>query len=165
MGNVWGLTTPGGGVNSIVSRPMDWNSDAEVAEWQTRWTQNPVPARACGFKSHLRYLHAKRCSTLRTNARSSDFVGAFCAFYSASDARPSARRFSAPRASPLIVPVNPAVPVDPYNTFRAGRYAAAALRHQWSIGLRLDGRGVAGYRDSNQVTLCATFRINRRVDR
>ena len=29
--------------------------EAEVAEWQTRRTQNPVPARGCGFKSHLRY--------------------------------------------------------------------------------------------------------------
>src|SRR5438552_1517737 len=28
---------------------------AEVAEWQTRWTQNPVPSRECGFKSHLRH--------------------------------------------------------------------------------------------------------------
>ena len=28
---------------------------AEVAEWQTRRTQNPVPARGCGFKSHLRH--------------------------------------------------------------------------------------------------------------
>jgi hypothetical protein len=28
---------------------------AEVAEWQTRRTQNPVLARGCGFKSHLRY--------------------------------------------------------------------------------------------------------------
>ena len=27
---------------------------AEVAEWQTRRTQNPVLARGCGFKSHLR---------------------------------------------------------------------------------------------------------------
>jgi integrase len=26
-----------------------------VAEWQTRRTQNPVPSRGCGFKSHLRY--------------------------------------------------------------------------------------------------------------
>jgi hypothetical protein len=29
---------------------------AGVAEWQTRWTQNPVIARSCGFKSHLRYF-------------------------------------------------------------------------------------------------------------
>jgi hypothetical protein len=27
---------------------------AEVAEWQTRRTQNPVHASECGFKSHLR---------------------------------------------------------------------------------------------------------------
>ena len=31
------------------------SSRAGVAEWQTRWTQNPLPARACGFKSHLRH--------------------------------------------------------------------------------------------------------------
>ena len=29
---------------------------ARVAEWQTRRTQNPLPARACGFKSLLWYL-------------------------------------------------------------------------------------------------------------
>jgi hypothetical protein len=29
---------------------------ARVAEWQTRWIQNPVSARACGFDSHLWYL-------------------------------------------------------------------------------------------------------------
>ena len=28
---------------------------AEVVKWQTRQTQNLVPSRACGFKSHLRY--------------------------------------------------------------------------------------------------------------
>ena len=28
---------------------------AGVAEWQTRWIQNPVSARTCGFESHLRY--------------------------------------------------------------------------------------------------------------
>src|SRR5262249_33905396 len=27
--------------------------DARVVEWQTRRTQNPVLARACGFKSHV----------------------------------------------------------------------------------------------------------------
>src|SRR3954464_13221535 len=35
---------------------------AEVAEWQTRRTQNPVLARGCGFKSHLRYY---RLTTIR----------------------------------------------------------------------------------------------------
>ena len=30
-------------------------SNAKVAEWQTRWTQNPVSARTCGFDSHLWY--------------------------------------------------------------------------------------------------------------
>jgi hypothetical protein len=28
---------------------------AEVAEWQTRRSQTPLPARACGFDSHLRH--------------------------------------------------------------------------------------------------------------
>jgi hypothetical protein len=28
---------------------------ARVAEWQTRWIQNPLSERACGFKSHLGY--------------------------------------------------------------------------------------------------------------
>jgi hypothetical protein len=30
-----------------------------VAKWQTRRTQNPLPARACGFKSLLRYLFSR----------------------------------------------------------------------------------------------------------
>ena len=30
--------------------------DAEVAEWQTRRIQNPLPLKACGFKSHLRHF-------------------------------------------------------------------------------------------------------------
>lgn len=32
---------------------------AEVAEWQTRWTQNPFRATECGFKSRLRH-HSKQ---------------------------------------------------------------------------------------------------------
>src|SRR5271166_5606188 len=36
------------------------NLPAGVAEWQTRWTQNPVSARTCGFKSRLRYF-ISRC--------------------------------------------------------------------------------------------------------
>jgi hypothetical protein len=31
--------------------PAVWDR-ARVAEWQTRRTQNPLPSRACGFKSH-----------------------------------------------------------------------------------------------------------------
>src|SRR5208283_1685668 len=31
------------------------DAEAEVAEWQTRRTQNPVHASECGFKSHLRH--------------------------------------------------------------------------------------------------------------
>ena len=30
-------------------------NDAEVVEWQTRRTQNPLVAIPCGFKSHLRH--------------------------------------------------------------------------------------------------------------
>lgn len=30
-------------------RVLDWF--AQVAEWQTRWTQNPLPAMAWGFES------------------------------------------------------------------------------------------------------------------
>src|SRR5687767_14122059 len=33
---------------------------AAVAEWQTRWTQNPVWATMCGFKSLLRYSKAEK---------------------------------------------------------------------------------------------------------
>ncbi len=31
-------------------------SVAGVAEWQTRRIQNPLPLKACGFKSHLRHM-------------------------------------------------------------------------------------------------------------
>jgi hypothetical protein len=34
---------------------LNQDQQAEVAEWQTRRTQNPVLATGCGFKSHLRY--------------------------------------------------------------------------------------------------------------
>src|SRR5438045_8385445 len=34
--------------------------DAGVAEWQTRWTQNPVIARSCGFKSLRRQIACVR---------------------------------------------------------------------------------------------------------
>ena len=30
-----------------------------MAEWQTRWLEGPVPARACGFNSHLRHHERK----------------------------------------------------------------------------------------------------------
>ena len=33
---------------------------AGVAEWQTRWTQNPVIARSCGFKSLRRHISTCR---------------------------------------------------------------------------------------------------------
>ena len=36
---------------------------AGVAEWQTRRIQNPLPARACGFKSHLRHLKQQDSQT------------------------------------------------------------------------------------------------------
>lgn len=32
---------------------------AEVVKWQTRWTQNPVWATMCGFKSRLRHHNKK----------------------------------------------------------------------------------------------------------
>ncbi len=38
-------------------RPAGREADVpEWRNWQTRWIQNPVPARACGFESHLWYL-------------------------------------------------------------------------------------------------------------
>ena len=33
---------------------------AGVAEWQTRWIQNPVSFGTCGFKSHLRYFFERK---------------------------------------------------------------------------------------------------------
>ena len=32
-----------------------FNPEAEVVEWQTRRTQNPLVVIPCGFKSHLRH--------------------------------------------------------------------------------------------------------------
>ena len=48
----------------LTSRPVWVRCDAppaRVAEWQTRRTQNPLSARACGFDSHLGHRH-KSCS-------------------------------------------------------------------------------------------------------
>jgi hypothetical protein len=36
-----------------------------VAEWQTRWTQNPVSSRTCGFKSHP--SHSQLSQALASN--------------------------------------------------------------------------------------------------
>ncbi len=36
-----------------------------MAEWQTRWTQNPLFARMCGFKSHCRHWIYKSALRLR----------------------------------------------------------------------------------------------------
>src|SRR5690606_37202298 len=35
------------------------NWHTAVVEWQTRWTQNPLPSKACWFKSSLRHHHPK----------------------------------------------------------------------------------------------------------
>ena len=43
-----------------MSLPVDYGIirafPAGVAEWQTRRIQNPLPLKACGFKSHLRHI-------------------------------------------------------------------------------------------------------------
>src|SRR5262245_56076715 len=44
-------------LESLCPARLCWSGAVEcagVAEWQTRWTQNPVYASRCGFKSHLR---------------------------------------------------------------------------------------------------------------
>ncbi len=39
--------------------------EAEVVEWQTRRTQNPLMVTSCGFKSHLRHqTEIKRTKTI-----------------------------------------------------------------------------------------------------
>ena len=50
--------------------------DAEVREllpewrnWLTRYVQNPVPARACGFESHLRYLFTMATNPLFSSGK------------------------------------------------------------------------------------------------
>ena len=53
---------------------------AGVAEWQTRWTQNPVWATKCGFKSHLRHFSPNRCGMLRNSAGNAVFFGISCDF-------------------------------------------------------------------------------------
>ena len=41
----------------MVVNPIIYSNvhNAEVVKWQTRWTQNPVGATQCGFKSRLRH--------------------------------------------------------------------------------------------------------------
>ncbi len=56
----------GGPSNSRNSKKPD---KAEVAEWQTRRTQNPFLERECGFKSHLRH-HSKRFEFRHSKFRS-----------------------------------------------------------------------------------------------
>src|SRR5512132_2844790 len=40
------------------------SAEAEVVEWQTRSTQNALPARACGFKSRLRHREPPAAATV-----------------------------------------------------------------------------------------------------
>ena len=59
----------------ILRKLLSRNTLAGVAEWQTRaGTQNPVPARACRFKSDLRYSSAVK--DLRLLAASPFFIEA-----------------------------------------------------------------------------------------
>jgi hypothetical protein len=45
---------------------------AGVAEWQTRWTQNPVYASRCGFKSLLRYYLSDKTLRPESSNQKSD---------------------------------------------------------------------------------------------
>ena len=45
-----------------------------MAEWQTRWTQNPVAARQCGFNSHLRYLQVLKTQGLANREEKLEFA-------------------------------------------------------------------------------------------
>jgi hypothetical protein len=58
-----------------VLTPVRTTGQARVAEWQTRWIQNPVPARACRFKSGLWYYGADRCKLRQSDAKSPVFRG------------------------------------------------------------------------------------------
>ncbi len=65
---------------SAGSNQVDSQSLARVAEWQTRWIQNPVPARVCGFDPHLWYLvlYCKSCvqnETETTHGKVSESIG------------------------------------------------------------------------------------------
>jgi hypothetical protein len=60
---------------AVISEEMANPSRAGVAKWQTRRTQNPLPERACGFKSLLRYsiLAAEKAVAVRaTNSQPTD---------------------------------------------------------------------------------------------
>src|SRR5260221_12442828 len=46
---------------------------ARVVEWQTRWTQNPLPERACGFDSHLG--HALRTDAMVPGGKPPGTIG------------------------------------------------------------------------------------------
>ena len=65
---------------SLEGMPV-YGPPAGVAEWQTRWIQNPVWATRCGFKSHLRYLDARRCIRMRIDAVRSYSIGLCGVFF------------------------------------------------------------------------------------
>jgi hypothetical protein len=47
---------------------------AEVAEWQTRYVQDVVSVRMCGFKSHLRH-HAPVAQRIERSPAEAEVVG------------------------------------------------------------------------------------------
>ncbi len=58
-----GVTTEGARAGlKIQGRKKKLIGKAGVAKWQTRWTQNPVSAMTCGFKSLLRHSKTGRPS-------------------------------------------------------------------------------------------------------
>ena len=46
--------------HTLTQSAVHFACPARVAEWQTRWTQNPLSARTCGFKSRPGHQHRPR---------------------------------------------------------------------------------------------------------
>ena len=74
-----------------------------MAEWQTRRTQNPLPARACGFKS--RSGHAQVKSSTKTNStnvyKTREAVA--CTASSTLERKMAVERHTTPDSGPTIV--------------------------------------------------------------
>ena len=53
-----GMNVPGGPIDGQAcgNKLLGYNDLPEWRNWQTRWIQNPVSIRTCGFESHLWYF-------------------------------------------------------------------------------------------------------------
>jgi hypothetical protein len=62
-------------VQIAAPRPILSQICAEVAEWQTRWSQKPLGASPCGFDSHLRHHVGAWLSLVERSVRDAEVGG------------------------------------------------------------------------------------------